>query len=366
MHNTGTLIANDRDLGRIQALRQSLLRMGLVNTTITCYDGVNYPKDAGYFDRILVDAPCSCEGTIRKNPEVAHRLSRGKLDAMAHIQRLLLEKAVQLCKVGGRIVYSTCTFAPEENEGVVDSVLRKFGAQNLKSIPAKIPEFKTCPGLTRWENQDYHESVQNAVRIWPHHNDTGGFFIAVLKKTGEAGSPRAKERKQHATLSGMRPDEIHQKTKDIPKWINVIAERFGIEESELESYQIFSEKRERVSFTSDNHTLPLAPEINTTGLPLMRAHALYPKLTTPAVQLIGSLAKQNVIQLKRDQIESFMKRENLQIESEQMIRVTETGYVIVKYEENPLGVGFMKTGNKPPYRMESLFPKAWYLSTLSD
>jgi len=67
MKNTGTLIANDRDQGRIQALRQGLLRMGLMNVSTTVYDGVNYPKDAGYFDRILVDVPCSCEGTLRKN-----------------------------------------------------------------------------------------------------------------------------------------------------------------------------------------------------------------------------------------------------------------------------------------------------------
>ncbi|MFP4596857.1 MAG: RsmB/NOP family class I SAM-dependent RNA methyltransferase [Persicimonas sp.] len=184
MHNRGTLVANDRNYGRIRALRRTIDRLGLANVSVTAYDGANYPPESGSFDKVLVDAPCSCEGTTRKHPEAIEKLSTNYDCRLAGTQRALLRKAVQRCRVGGRVVYSTCTYAPEENECIVSEVLDELGAA-VRLLPARIEGLRSAPGLTSWKQRQFNDEMTNAMRIWPHQNDTGGFFAALLEKTAE-------------------------------------------------------------------------------------------------------------------------------------------------------------------------------------
>ncbi|MBA2663536.1 MAG: RsmB/NOP family class I SAM-dependent RNA methyltransferase [Bradymonadaceae bacterium] len=180
MQNTGTVLANDRDFRRVRAIGHALERLGLHNTTTTTFDAANFPRESGPFDRILADVPCSCEGTSRKNPEVLDP-TRG-IGLASGLQKAILKKAVQLCRPGGRIVYSTCTYAPEENEMVVNDALGEAGHNMLRMIPAQIPGFKSAPGLLEWQGQSFDPQMKQAMRVYPHHNDTGGFFVAVLEK----------------------------------------------------------------------------------------------------------------------------------------------------------------------------------------
>lgn len=191
MHNRGTLIANDRDPYRISALRRTLERLGVLNTSVTVHDGANYPTSNNpnkfnSFDKILVDAPCTCEGTSRKHQRTQSTSTAEASQKLHGAQLALLRKAVQLCKVGGRIVYSTCTYAPEENEVLVDELLNLVGRDNLRLCPARIPGLISVPGLTRWAGKSLGEDLAHTMRVWPHHNDTGGFFAALLEKTAEA------------------------------------------------------------------------------------------------------------------------------------------------------------------------------------
>ncbi|MFU8803368.1 MAG: RsmB/NOP family class I SAM-dependent RNA methyltransferase [Bradymonadaceae bacterium] len=181
MENKGTIVANDRDYRRSKATSRATDRLGVFNTTITTYDAANYPGEAGHFDRVLADVPCSCEGTSRKNPEIFQKLAGQDPGRLQGLQQAILRKAVQLTRPGGRIVYSTCTYAPEENEAVIDAVLGQFGDE-LRLLPARIEGFACAPGLTRWQDQDYDPSLTAAMRVYPHHNDTGGFFVALLEK----------------------------------------------------------------------------------------------------------------------------------------------------------------------------------------
>jgi 16S rRNA C967 or C1407 C5-methylase (RsmB/RsmF family) len=123
---------------RIAALQGNLDRLGVVNVSTTWHDGGNYPAAAGAFDRILVDAPCSSEGTLRRNRSLVDKIGPERSARMAGRQRALLRKAVKLCRPGGRIVYSTCTFAPEENELVVAEVLEQLDGR-LRLLPASVP-----------------------------------------------------------------------------------------------------------------------------------------------------------------------------------------------------------------------------------
>jgi 16S rRNA C967 or C1407 C5-methylase (RsmB/RsmF family) len=185
MLNRGTVVANDINYGRVASMRSTLDRLGIANVSATTYDAANYPPESGTFDRVLADVPCSCEGTPRKQPSVIAQRGamRGAMRDPTGAQRAILRQAVRRCRPSGCIVYATCTYAPEENEAIIDAVLRDVGPDALQLRPARPGGFIGSPGLTEWQGQSFHPSLANALRIWPHQNDTGGFFVAVLEKT---------------------------------------------------------------------------------------------------------------------------------------------------------------------------------------
>jgi NOL1/NOP2/sun family putative RNA methylase len=184
MENKGTVIANEVSLPRIIILASNMERCGAANVIITRKEGSAFCKklnDRGFqFDKILVDAPCSGEGTLRSNPATAIMWNINTVRQMSAIQKNLLSSAIELLKINGDIVYSTCTHAPEEDEEVIDFVLKKFGDKiEVKSI--KLP-IKCRPGLANWNNKPYNKEVTKACRIYPQDNNTEGFFIAKLRK----------------------------------------------------------------------------------------------------------------------------------------------------------------------------------------
>jgi len=184
MDDEGTVVANDNNLGRLSALRHNAERLGITNAIVTNQDARNFstkPLAFDEFDRALVDAPCSCEGTCRKNPDVVDQWTLDHVHAVAGIQKGVLARAVQATRPGGTVVYSTCTFAPEENEAVLDHVVANEACELVEfDLPVD-----TVPGVTAWEDETYDESVTRAHRVYPHHNDTGGFFCAKLRVGGD-------------------------------------------------------------------------------------------------------------------------------------------------------------------------------------
>lgn len=180
MNDQGRLVANDTSLGRLSALRFNAERLGVTNVAVTNTDARNYslkPFSFDAFDRALVDAPCSGEGTIRKNPGAIDDWTIKHVESVAGIQKGLLRRAVQATKRGGRVVYSTCTLAPEENEAVLDYVLDE---EDCQIVDQSLP-IESRPGVTEWQGETYDPSVTQADRIYPHFNDTGGFFVATLE-----------------------------------------------------------------------------------------------------------------------------------------------------------------------------------------
>jgi NOL1/NOP2/sun family putative RNA methylase len=185
MTDRGTVVANDSSLGRLSALRHNAQRLGVTAATVTRQDARSYslaPFAFDAFDRALVDVPCSCEGTVRKNPDVVHEWTMDHVESLAAIQTDILRRAVQATRPGGTVVYSTCTFAPEENEAVLDRVLR---AEDCRVVEWGAPDgLATDPGVTEWEGETYDPQVARATRVYPHRNDTGGFFCARVEVSG--------------------------------------------------------------------------------------------------------------------------------------------------------------------------------------
>ncbi|MFB6309798.1 MAG: RsmB/NOP family class I SAM-dependent RNA methyltransferase [Salinirussus sp.] len=180
MDDTGLVTATDPNLGRLSALRSNTERLGATNVAVTREQAQHHslaPFGGQAYDRSLVDAPCSCEGTIRKNPDTLDEWSIERVEGMAGVQTGILRRAVEATRPGGRVVYATCTFAPEENEGVLDRVLAETDSH---LCDLELP-LESTSGITEWQDETYDPSVARARRIYPHQNDTGGFFCAMLE-----------------------------------------------------------------------------------------------------------------------------------------------------------------------------------------
>lgn len=179
MENKGILIANDYTIERMKPLSINLQRCGVSNALITLMDGQRFRKAGIEFDKILVDAPCSGTGTIRKslktlliwNPDMVKRLSM--------TQKQLIETGFNVLKEKGTLVYSTCSLEPEENEGVVDFLLNKYENARLEDIKLNI---KRSDPILEFDSKRYSDEVKKCLRIWPQDNDTEGFFVAKIKK----------------------------------------------------------------------------------------------------------------------------------------------------------------------------------------
>jgi 16S rRNA C967 or C1407 C5-methylase (RsmB/RsmF family) len=177
--NRGTLIANDIKMVRLSAVHDQCRRLGLLNVSTTGHDGSVYPVDDAQFDRILVDAPCTAEGKARRGYMRASK--PGFRSWVAGQQRALLRRALELCRPGGRIVYATCTFAPEENEAVISDLLTTMDGR----VRAIAPDFEVpgaAPGLASFDGARYHRDLRHARRLWPQRTDTGGFFAVTLER----------------------------------------------------------------------------------------------------------------------------------------------------------------------------------------
>lgn len=181
MENSGTVIANDKDIGRMMILDSNSERCGCTNNILTRNDAVQLcEKLQGkiMFDKILLDVPCSGEGTIKSSPKTFIMWNIKMIEKLSRLQKKIASSAIPLLKEDGEILYSTCTHAPEENERVVSFLVDNF---NLKVEKISLP-LKTRPGITEWQGEKFNDEVKNCCRVYPQDNDTEGFFVAKLKR----------------------------------------------------------------------------------------------------------------------------------------------------------------------------------------
>lgn len=179
MENKGLLVANDVKGDRLAALGINLQRMGVFNSIITLMDGLRFAKSNLQFDRVLLDAPCSGTGTIRKSPKTILMWNPDMVERISRLQRKLILSAWQALKPGGTLVYSTCSTEPIENEGVVDFFLGQVNNAKIDKIDLPIKKGKS---ILEWEGKTFNPQIKNTLRLWPQDNDTEGFFIAKIVK----------------------------------------------------------------------------------------------------------------------------------------------------------------------------------------
>jgi len=313
MANRGLLVANEVNPKRRVSLLQNVKRCGLVNDVLTGQRGEKIGRTLpGHFDRVLIDAPCSAEGTIRKSRAVLSHWGMRNIERMAWIQKGLIVSGFLALRPGGTMVYSTCTIAPEENEEVVDYLLRKHDDADI--LPIRLPGFRIRHGVDAWDGRSFDPRVLECGRILPQDNDTAPFFLARIIKKGAAG-PR--------TGSSTRI-EFNQEA------VQMLDHRFGIGPENLKGRAVFLEgdavfvaTPEAFAFGGINHLRR--------GLELGRIYGHEIKPDNDFIQIFGRPAGRNVRDVGEGELKKFLRGERLADDAE-------PGFVIIRYDRLPVGI----------------------------
>ncbi|KIL69659.1 hypothetical protein M378DRAFT_69225 [Amanita muscaria Koide BX008] len=181
MQNTGIVFANDATKTRVKSLTANVHRLGCKNVVVCSYDGREFPKVMGGFDRVLLDAPCSGTGVISKDSSVKVNKTERDFTLLSHLQKQLILCAIDSVspesKTGGYLVYSTCSVTVDENEAVVDYALRK--RSNVKLVDTGLSFGRE--GFTQYRGKTFDRSLVLTRRFYPHVHNMDGFYVAKFK-----------------------------------------------------------------------------------------------------------------------------------------------------------------------------------------
>ncbi|SJX61545.1 probable NOP2-nucleolar protein [Sporisorium reilianum f. sp. reilianum] len=201
MQNTGTVFANDSNKNRIKSLVANIHRLGCKNVVVCNYDGRQFPKVIGGFDRVLLDSPCSGTGVIHKDQSVKVNKSERDFALLTHLQKQLLLCAIDSVNprssTGGYVVYSTCSVMVEENEEVVQYALRK--RSNVKIVDTGIQFGRD--GFKSFGRAKFDERMVYARRIFPHVHNLDGFFVCKLKVNPPSNNAHSQSDAQHTAAA---------------------------------------------------------------------------------------------------------------------------------------------------------------------
>lgn len=181
MDNKGLIIANEIEGKRIASLGLNITRCGSTNVVITQHDATRLDRWIGKqeFDNIVVDAPCSGTGVVRKSLGTLQDWGPNLANSMARIQKRILSNAFALLKKNGVLTYSTCSIEPEEDEAVIDWFLKEYPDAELMDIDVDI---KHGDPILEYDDEKFSDEIKKVLRIWPFDNDTDGFFVAKIRK----------------------------------------------------------------------------------------------------------------------------------------------------------------------------------------
>lgn len=201
----GLVVANDSNTQRLPALQANLGRWGATGAAVTNHPGERFgawlPEA---FDAVLLDAPCSGEALRTGEKRKSRLISSHERTTLQQRQIKLLESAAQALRPGGQLVYATCSLAPEEDEAVLDALLRRYPGQlALEAAPARLA--LSAPGLAAAGGRDYHPAMARALRLWPHLYDTAGFFAALLVKRDSLPAQPAEAPRRPLDKAGYKP-----------------------------------------------------------------------------------------------------------------------------------------------------------------
>jgi 16S rRNA (cytosine1407-C5)-methyltransferase len=339
MFNQGTLIANEIALNRVKMLVYNVDRMNVMNTGVMSTKGEWLSKIYdSYFDKILVDAPCSGLGIVQKKEEISNWWSLEIAEKLGDLQLRLLIAAIKMVKTGGTVIYSTCTLTPEENEFIIDTALKKYPVE-LEDIELPV---KSHEGFTSFQGRVLSPTLSKTRRILPWEVNSDGFFIAKLKKTGDTISPEQTIPKQRDIKL------IHSWGKEIRSYLSVLSDEYGIDENVLKSYRYII-KRNDIFFVDGNwndYNPGLFERIGTRFGTFDKKGEII--LSTEAAQVLQNKINKKIITFEnKEQLKKYLEGGVIKE------KMPESGQCVIKYKDFILGTAVVtKEGIK------SRFPRS--------
>ncbi len=337
MKNNGTLIANEIQLSRVKMLVHNIERMNVINCGVSHQKGEWLTENfLNYFDKVLVDAPCSGLGIIQKKGEVNSWWNIQNAERLADMQYRLLVAAIKMTKENGTIIYSTCTMTLEENELVLNKILQKHP---VELVDINLP-VESIEGFTYYNNEKLNESLSKARRIIPWKINSEGFFIAALRKVESTESKVVKK------IVDPYPFINFSKSK---KFLQKIILDFGIEEDELQKFN-FRFAKDTVYFINSNFDFTSTSQLHRTGIKF----GTYEKsgqiiLAAQAAQVLNGSFKKNIVELST--------HSDLKIYFEGGIIKRNFGFfgqAAIKYREDIIGTAIITRDG-----LKSRFPRAY-------
>jgi 16S rRNA (cytosine1407-C5)-methyltransferase len=338
MNNQGVIVANDVSVQRLRSLVFNLRRMGVKNTAVCKGFGEQYGNlYFESFDRVLVDPPCSALGTLHKSPEVLSWWSPGRSEKLAGIQFRLVSSALKALRPGGVLTYSTCTITPTENEQIIDKVLGEFPVE-LEQI--QLPGIVSRPALNRYRGRQYRAELSKAVRLYPWDNQSEGFFVARLRKTGSFGEKIEKGFRNKRTLS------LTDEAERIEPHLQSLTGCFGFPPS-IFGNNYYSLQQDLCCSSSEFKTFPIPHLFVKAGLPIAHIRKGETLLTTEGAHLFGHHATRRAIELSDPgEIEGYVNRKTL------ASPLADFRQIIVLHEDHAIGHALSHGG-----KLLSRFPR---------
>lgn len=340
MNNKGTLIANEISLDRLKSLIFNIDKMNLVNIGVMKNKGELLSKIFdNHFDKILVDAPCSALGITQKKGEVSNWWNEKKARGITEIQYKLLISAIKMCKVGGEVVYSTCTITLEENELVLDKIMKKYPVELIDiELPLKCNE-----GIAKYHDEDLNPQISKTRRILPWEIGSEGFFVAKLKKLGQTDSSEKYPGKDK------KLELLKSSSGKIQNIISYLSGGFGIEREVFDEYKYLI-KQEDIYFMDkdwDCDNLDMFVRIGSKLGSIDKRQNV--QLHTLAAQTLGNYAKQNCVFIESiSELTTYFEGRIIKR------NFGKAGQRIVKYENYVLGTGVASSEG-----LKSQFPRAF-------
>ena len=312
MDNKGLLVANEYSSSRIKALHSNLARLGVNNTLISHFDGsVHGDYLENQFDAVLLDAPCSGEGTVRKDPDAFKNWSLEHIEEITKVQKGLIVSAFKALKPGGTLVYSTCALNFDENQGVCQHLLDTFPGQvaavDLKDLFINAGEAVTAEGY---------------LHIWPQIYNSEGFFIAKFTKlvaTSDSTNPTFRSKFPFTPLS----------KKEFASTMALLQTK--LDASSIHSENLFKKDQEVWYFPDSSEQLTSQMRFVRHGIKLLDIKPKQQIITHEAYCNFGIYQHE----LSRSEVTEYLKGRDLAIENEHQLK----GEVLLGYQGRCVGLG---------------------------
>ncbi len=297
MMNRGTLVANEPSNKRIRSLVFNADRMNLVNLGIIRYKGEVLSKVYDHhFDKILVDAPCSGLGIVQKKGEISNWWNTEQVSRISDLQLRLLISAIKMAKVGGEILYSTCTITFEENEYIINKVLRRYPVV-VEEINLPVPSHD---GLVEAYGEKFSDELKKARRILPWEINSEGFFIVKLRKTGETEIP-PKNISRGSDLAFLPAEN-----KKVKNYVKRLSDYYEIDWDVLNQYQFLHKTRD-IYFLNKNWNMNYLEIYERLGIKFGKVDKNeYIVLHSHAARLLGKFINANIIDLTDEELNIYM------------------------------------------------------------